>query len=120
MAMSKSANSRASWARESPRAAATSWAMRFQTAWLVSGSRHSRATWVWSGVRVEPVARPSALASLNAAAYSGLVRAGGGPGRNWELLVTANGVISGTWALAAGLKSGAVGCHWPGSVFGGV
>src|SRR5437588_419476 len=105
---------RASWARESPRAAAASWAMRFQTWWLVSGSRQSRATWVWSGVRAEPVARPSALASLNAAAYSGLVRAGGGPGRNCELLATANGVISGTCALAAGLKSGAVGCHWRG------
>jgi hypothetical protein len=94
--------------------------MRFQTWWLVSGSRHSRATWVWSGVRVEPVALPSALTSLSAAAYSGLVRAGGGGGRNWELLVTANGVMEGTCTLPAGLKSGGVGCHWPGSLFGGV
>src|SRR5438132_1064289 len=120
MATSSSANSRALSVRESPRVWATSWAMRFHTWWLVSGSRHSPATRVWSAVRTVLSLLPSALASLNAAAYSGLVRAGGGPGRNWELLVTANGVISETCALAAGLKSGGVGCHWPGSVFGGV
>src|SRR5262249_59231077 len=88
--------------------------------WWAGAARHSPATRVWSGVRAESVALPSALTSLNAAAYSGLVRAGGGGGRNWPLLSTANGVISGTWALAAALESGGVGCHWPGSVFGGV
>src|SRR5437764_6121605 len=120
MATSSSANSRAFCVRDSPRLSATPWAMRFQTWWLVSGSRHSMATWVWSAVRTVLSLLPSALVSLNAAAYSGLVRAGGGPGRNWELLVTAKGVINGTCALAAALKSGGVGCHWPGLVFGGV
>src|SRR5262245_9155220 len=118
--MSRSANSRALSARESPRLSATSWAMRFHTWPLVSGSRHSMATWVWSAVRTVLLTLPSALVSLNAAAYSGLVMAGGGPGRNWEVLATANGVISGTCTLVAGLKSGGVGCHWPGSVLGGV
>src|SRR3954467_8919059 len=79
---------------------------RFQNCWLVSGSRHSRPTWVWSGVRVVLLALPIALVSLNAVAYSGLVRAGGGPGgdwgvggggggrgRNWVLLSIAKGVI---------------------------
>src|SRR3954451_13569288 len=118
--MSISANNRAFSVGKSPRPSATPWAMRFQPWWLVSASRHSMATWVWSAVRTVLLTLPSALASLNAAAYSGLVRAGGGPGRNWELLSTAYGVMSGTWALAAGLKSGGVGCHWPGSLLGGV
>jgi hypothetical protein len=99
---------------------ATSWAMRFQTWWLVNGSRHSMPTWVWSAVRAVLLTLPSALASLNAAAYSGLVSAGGGPGRNCALLSMAKGVTFGTWSLAAGLKSGGVGCHWPGLLFGGV
>src|SRR5215207_1394312 len=118
--MFTSANIRAFSVRDISWLAATSWAMRFQTWWLVSGTRQSPATSVWSAVRVEPVALPSALASLNAAAYSGLVRAGGGPGRNWALLSVANGVTRGTCTDAAGLKSGGVGCHWPGSLFGGV
>ena len=46
IAMSKSANRRALSVRDSLRLWATSWAMRFQTWWLVNGSRHSMATWV--------------------------------------------------------------------------
>src|SRR5688500_14455557 len=99
---------------------ATSCAIRFQTASMVNGTRQIIATWVWSGVRVEPVALPSDLASLNAAAYSALARAGGGAGRNWEGLSIANGVTSGTFTAPARLKSGGVGCHCPGSAFGGV
>src|SRR5262245_50723223 len=116
MAMSISANSRAFSVMDSPRCSATSWAMRFHTWALVSGNRHTRAIWVWSAVRVVEVALPSDLTSLKAAAYSALSRAGGGPGRNWEELSTANGVTSETWALAAAVRSGGVGCHWPGSV----
>jgi hypothetical protein len=71
-------------------------------------------------VRAVLLTLPSALASLNAAAYSGLVSAGGGPGRNWVLLSVANGVTSETCALVAARLSGGVGCHCPGSLFGGV
>src|SRR5262249_38660888 len=113
-------NSRASSVRESLRVWATSWAMRFQTWWLVSGSRHSRATWVWSAVRTVLSLLPSALTSLKSVAYSVLLRAGVGPGRDCELLSTADGVMKGTCTLPAALKSGGVGCHWPGSLFGGV
>ena len=99
---------------------ATSWAMRFHTVTFVSGNRQTSATCVWSGVRTVLFALPTALVSLKSCAYSALVSAGGGPGRNCELLSSANGVISGTCALAAGVKSGGVGCHWPGLLFGGV
>src|SRR5262245_5897759 len=119
MEMSSRANRRAVWASVVPWDRATSWAMRFQTVTLVMGSRQTRAASVWSGGRVVLLRLPSSLASLKAAAYSGLAKAGGG-GRNWALLATAKGVMSGTWALAAGMKSGGVGCHWPGSVLGGV
>src|SRR5262245_31214424 len=120
MEMSSKANRRAVWASVVPWERATSWAMRFQTVTLVRGSRQTRAASVWSGVRAVLLRLPSALTSLKAAAYSGLVKAGGGGGRNWALLATAKGVMSGTWALAAGAKFGGVGCHWPGSVLGGV
>ena len=46
--------------------------------------------------------------------------AGGGPGRNCELLCTPNGVINDTCVFVAAAKFGGVGCHWPGLVFGGV
>src|SRR4051794_7687914 len=105
------ANARAASTSEVSCLSTRSWVMRFQTCWLVSGSRQIRPTWVWSGVRVVLLMLPIALVSLNAAAYSGLVSAGGGPGRNWVVLSIANGVIEGKWALAAGLKSGGVGCH---------
>src|SRR5262249_37066735 len=47
--------------------ASTTSAARFQTWWLVSGSRQSMTTGVWSAVRVVLPALPSALVSLQAA-----------------------------------------------------
>src|SRR5687768_11607903 len=115
-----SANRRAASGRLWSSVADTSCATRFHTWWLPSAVRQRLATRLWSAVRVDPVARPSALASLNAVAYSGLVSAGGGPGRNCALLCTAYGVTSDVCTAPAGRKSGGVGCHWPGSLLGGV
>ena len=75
-----------------------------------------KAISVCSGVRVAELMLPSSLTSSNAAVYSALVSAGGGPGRNWSPLSIANGVtnrhcgVAGVWANAGG-----VGRHWPGS-----
>jgi hypothetical protein len=62
--------------------------MRFPTWWLVSGSRQSMATWVWLAVRSVLLTLPSALASLNAAAYW----VGQGGGRRAELGAAGHGV----------------------------
>ena len=59
-------------------ATATVCAMRFQAAQI--GGFQNRPICVWSGVRVEPSAEPSALTSLMAAAYFALVSASGGSG----------------------------------------
>ena len=47
-----------------------------------------------------------------------LVRAGGGPGRNWEPLFRANGVTPGHCGVWAGAKAGGVGRQSPGAVPG--
>ena len=47
---------------------------------------------VWSAVRVALCAAPRALTSLIAAAYFGLVSAGGGGGRNWLARRITNGL----------------------------
>src|SRR4051812_38122269 len=120
MAISRSANRRAFSTSVVCCALATSWATRFQTWWLVSGSRQSIATWLWSAVRVVLFTLPIALVSLKAVAYSLLVSAGGGGGANWEGPLVVHGVTDGTCALVAGVKSGKVGCHWPGALLAGV
>jgi 5-formaminoimidazole-4-carboxamide-1-beta-D-ribofuranosyl 5'-monophosphate synthetase len=67
------------------RSMATVRATLFQTNQTVVGVltfAQSCATFVWSAVRVVLLAAPSSLTSLKEAAYSSLVKAGGGFGAN--------------------------------------
>src|SRR5262245_13552208 len=90
-----------------------------------------KAISVCSGVRVLGVVvplPPRALTSRYASVYSALVSAGGGPGRNWSPLVSANGVTEGHCGVAAGSPGSSagggaglgrgVGCQTPGPVPG--
>src|SRR5262249_8878342 len=93
-AVSSMAKSRASSRSPSWRRRATAAAISFQ--WPGGGavpelSFQNSAIWVWSGVRVVLLAAPRLSTWLSAAAYSGLSRAGGLGGRNWEGLVNRNG-----------------------------
>src|SRR5262245_37820315 len=95
-----SANNRAFSTSVKPCADAAVSAIWFQTATapLFGPTPQNWATTVCSGVRVLGVVvpfPPRALTSSNAAVYSGLVKAGGGPGLNWSPPVMANGVTSG-------------------------
>src|SRR3954447_21671203 len=83
-----------------------------------SPSFQNRAICVCSAVRVVLSARPRLLTSLKAAAYSALVSAGGGAGRNCEPADIANGVTYGRCGTSAGRLAGGVGCQSPGSVPG--
>src|SRR2546430_362590 len=96
---------RAFCTRELPRATAT-----FAAIWFTSGKKFAGATtpaqnWaasVWSAVRVVLSKAPRSLTWLKAANHSGLVRAGGGPGRNCEPLWRHQGVTCGHWGAAGG------------------
>ena len=77
---------------------------------------HHLAMYVCSAVRVEPVARPRLLTSLNSAAHWALPRSGGGTLRNCEELSMRNGVtppahgVGSRIGAPAALRSG---CQWP-------
>jgi hypothetical protein len=85
----------------------TSWAIVFQVAQI--GGFQNRPIWVWSGVRVEPVAAPSALTSFTAAAYFGLVSDGGAGGRNWSAWRRTNGVTRDHCVNTGAASAGGVG-----------
>src|SRR5579859_275805 len=112
----KAANSRAVVGRSLWWAAATVWAIWFQKFWI-GGAQNFPIT-VWSAVRVVLVAEPRLCTSLSAAAYSGLVKAGGGPGRNWLPLSRTNGVTCPQVVKTAAGKFGGVGRKSPGFVPG--
>ena len=82
---------------------------------------HHLATYVCWSVRVEPVALPRALTSLNSVAHCALSSAGGGAERNCEELWMRNGRTSP--AHGVGSSSGAPvgprsGCQCPGAELG--
>src|SRR6185436_16818704 len=83
--------------------------------------RH-RALKVCCSVRVEPVARPRALTSLNSAAHWALPSAGGGALRNCDGLVMKNGVTAPTHGVGSRIGAPVVGLvsgdQWPGAVLG--
>src|SRR5579862_3897208 len=56
------------------------------------GGAQNFASLVWSAVRAVLVSWPRAWTSLIAWAHAVLVRAGGGPGRNWSPRLRTNGV----------------------------
>src|SRR5689334_19458307 len=95
IAMFSNAKRRAFCSRVFPTAALTSWAMLFQCPGGVSvppPSAQNNAICVWSAVRAEFTAAPSALTSLKAAVHSALLRAGGPGGRNCVERLIAKGV----------------------------
>src|SRR6185436_13830191 len=68
---------------------------------------------VWASVRLEPDCAPSALTSLNSAAYSGLASAGGPSDRNWPGLFIVSGVTVANWPKTL-FDTGPTGRHSPG------
>src|SRR5262245_62744474 len=95
------ANRRAVSASERWRSAATVWVIWFQMPMPELDTprpAQKRAISVCSGVRVVGVVvplPPRALTSRYASVYSALVSVGGGPGRNWSPLGSANGGTTG-------------------------
>ena len=73
---------------------------------------------VSSAVRVLPVARPTCLTSLKAAAYSALSRLGGPANRKPSTLGMANGCRYAHCGKRATSYIGGVGCQFPGVSFG--
>ena len=81
---------------------------------------HHLAMYVCSSVRVEPVARPRLLTSLNSVAHCGLSSAGGGAERNCEELWMRNGLTLPTHGVGsrAATPPGTSGCQCPTAEFG--
>src|SRR5262245_47436165 len=105
--MSSRANSRASAGSESRRDVAATCAISFQCPGgvkVIPGrSDQNLAYAVWSAVRVVLSVPPTDFTSLYAAVYRALSRAGGGPGRNCDGLVMANGVTNAKLSPTGGL-----------------
>src|SRR3982750_2062493 len=70
---------------------------------------------VWSAVRAALTVLPRLFTSLKSAAYSALVRAGGGPGRNCEGKLITQGVTCASCGTSPGANPGGGGRHWPGA-----
>src|SRR3954465_4597948 len=81
-------------------------AMRFQVAQIAGFQK--RPISVWSAVRVEPDAAPSALTSSMAAAVLTLLRAGGAGGRNSAAVRITNGLTGAQWVNCGDPKAGGV------------
>src|SRR6478735_11855102 len=81
---------------------------------------HHLATYVCSSLRVEPVALPRALTSLNSVAHCALSSAGGGTERNCEELWIRNGLTSPAHGVGSrtGTPPTRSGCQCPGAEFG--
>src|SRR5262249_48115229 len=77
----------------------------------------NRPTSIWSAVAVLPFATPSDATSASAARYARLGTRGGGPGRNWLALDSANGRTADqcvNWGWRG--KLGGVGWESPGAL----
>src|SRR6266704_664941 len=85
----RTANSRALPSRFVWWAVAARSAISFQV-FQIGGAQNLAIT-VWSEVRVVLVLWPRLFVSFNALAYASLVPAGGGTGRNWDVLPMTNG-----------------------------
>ena len=69
---------------------------------VTAGSRFNPAISVISAVRLGLSLKPIFFTSLKAAAYAGLLRAGGGGARNWSPEVMAKGVTCPQWGPQKG------------------